>query len=47
VTESTDVSGKQTYRVGVAFKDLPRSMEIAIQRYIIELEHARRSMSMG
>ena len=46
VTEFPDASGKPTYRVGVAFKDLPRSMEIAIQRYIIELEHARRSMSL-
>jgi c-di-GMP-binding flagellar brake protein YcgR len=47
VTEFADVSGKQSYRVGVAFKDLPRSMEVAIQRYIIELEHARRNMSLG
>ncbi len=42
VTELSEGSGSHSYREGVVFRNLPRSMEIAIQRYIIALEHIRR-----
>ncbi len=42
VTELSEGSGSHSYREGVVFRNLPRSMEIAIQRYIISLEHIRR-----
>lgn len=35
------------YRVGVAFQGLPRSMEVAIQRCIIDIEHERRRLAAG
>lgn len=46
VTASEGVSGHHSYRVGMAFTDLPRSMEIEIQRYIIDLEHARHDLAL-
>jgi c-di-GMP-binding flagellar brake protein YcgR len=46
VTELSDGSNNQVFRVGVTFKDLPRAAEIAIQRYIIALEHIRRDLAM-
>jgi c-di-GMP-binding flagellar brake protein YcgR len=46
VTASEGVSGHRNYRVGMAFTNLPRSMEIEIQRYIIALEHARHNLAL-
>lgn len=31
-------------RLGFSFSDLPRAIEVAIQRYIIEIEHERREL---
>lgn len=41
VTQLPEGLSKHSYRVGIAFKDLPRRLEMAIQRYIIVLEHSR------
>ena len=46
VTASEDASDHPHYRAGMAFTNLPRSMEIEIQRYIIALEHARHDLSL-
>jgi c-di-GMP-binding flagellar brake protein YcgR len=42
VTELSEGTGSHSFREGVVFGNLTRSMEIAIQRYIISLEHIRR-----
>ena len=42
VTELSEGTGSNSYREGIVFTKLTRSMEIAIQRYIISLEHIRR-----
>lgn len=47
VTEIADGSGNHSYRVGLAVKNLDRPMEIAIQRYIISVEHIRRELAAG
>jgi c-di-GMP-binding flagellar brake protein YcgR len=37
-------SDSSRYRIGLAFRDLPLPMEIAIQRYLIKLEYERRKL---
>jgi c-di-GMP-binding flagellar brake protein YcgR len=44
ITQISQHLGGTRYRVGVAFQDLPRPMEIAIQRYLIKLEYERRKL---
>lgn len=45
VTNIHDGSHTHSYRMGIAFKKLPRQMEIAIQRYIIAIELIRRKVA--
>lgn len=45
VTNIPDGSHNRSYRMGIAFKKLPRQMEIAIQRYIIAIELIRRKVA--
>lgn len=46
VTALAGTPVNQSCRIGVAFIDLPRPMEIAIQRYIMTLEQIRHSMEV-
>ena len=43
VTSVADADGNLRYRIGLAFSALPPAMRATIQRYIIQVEHARRT----
>lgn len=45
VTHLADRRGEKRYRVGMSFSDLPPKMGVAIQRYVVKVEHDRRSLS--
>lgn len=44
ITPVTDRRRGTRYCVGFAFSGLPRAMEVAIQRYVIKIEHERRKL---
>lgn len=44
VTHLADRRGAKRYRVGMSFSDLPPAMGVAIQRYVVKVEHDRRSL---
>lgn len=47
VTDIAEGPNSHSCRIGVSFADVPRPMEIAIQRYIIALERSRHEMAAG
>ncbi|CAN5371894.1 flagellar brake protein [soil metagenome] len=47
ITHLADVHGQARYRVGLSFSDLPPTMAVSIQRYIVKVEHERRYMGTG
>lgn len=47
VTDIAEGPNSHSCRIGIAFGNLPRPMEIAIQRYIIALERSRHEMAAG
>lgn len=42
-TAAIDDSNADRYRIGVAFIDLPLETRVAIQRYVVHMEHERRT----
>jgi c-di-GMP-binding flagellar brake protein YcgR len=47
VTRASDQRFEHRNRIGIAFSELPRQMEVSVQRYVIMVEHERRKLQFS